>query len=66
MVVTGAPLKYILVNVTPLCREIGSYLSHVEFQDEKMEKSVEMGGSRDCHNELLKYACSIVLNSIQW
>lgn len=29
-------------------------------------KSVEMGGSRECHNELLKYAHSIVLNSFQW
>lgn len=37
MVVTGAPLEYILVNVTPLCGDIGSYLSHVEFQDGKME-----------------------------
>lgn len=28
--------------------------------------SVEMGGRRDCHKELLKYARSIVLSSVKW
>lgn len=34
---SGAPWEYILVNVTPLWGEMGSYLRLVDSQDGKME-----------------------------
>lgn len=56
---SGAPLEYILVNVTPLCGERGSYLRHVESQDGKMEKQwkwvvvvIAIGNYRSMHVQL--------------
>jgi hypothetical protein len=61
---SGTPLEYILVNLTVLSWGNRDLLKACGISGQKDGKSVEMGGSNDHHNELLRYILGIIFKKL--